>query len=353
MEGDETMLYVTTRSKHDVFTAARTMNLDRGPDGGLFIPFHLPQLSRDEIAALGSKSFGQNVADILNLFFSTKLTGWDVDMAIGRSPVKFQSMNYRIIVGEMWHNMDRHFGYILNALAAKVHPDGEIIGKPSSWVQIAVRIAVLFGIYGELLRGQQIKVGASLDIASASGSFAAPMSAWYARKMGLPIGTIICGCNENSAAWDLLHRGELDTDALAIKTNTPEGDFSLPPDLERLICETCGQDEAMHYFWSCTEGSTYAPPEPACEAMRKGMFAAVVSHVRVETIIPSVYRTNQYILDLYSALAYGALSDYRARTGGSSTTLLLCEKNPLCNGEAVAKSMRISVDELSKRLFAS
>lgn len=350
MEGDGSVLYVTTRSRNDAYTAARTMNLDRGPDGGLFVPFRLPQFSREEIAALGTKSFGQNVADILNLFFSTKLSGWDVDMAIGRSPVKFKSMNYRIIVTEVWHNMDRHFGYIINTLAARVHPDGEIIGSPSSWVQLAVRIAVLFGLYGELLRTQQIATGSTLDIATASGSFAAPMSAWYARKMGLPIGTIICGCNENSAPWDLLHRGELDTDALAVKTNTPEGDLPLPPDLERLICETCSQEEAMNYFWSCTEGSVYTPAEQACEAMRKGMFAAVVSRVRVETIIPSVYRTNKYVLEPYSALAYGALSDFRARTGGSGAALLLCEKSPLCNGVAVAASMRISVDELRKRL---
>ena len=344
------MLYVTTRGKHDAFTAARTMNLDRGPDGGLFIPFRLPQFTRDEIIALGGKTFGQNVADILNLFFSTKLSGWDVDMTIGRSPVKFRSMNFRIIVSEQWHNMDRNFNRIVYALAQRLHPDGDIIGAPSDWVQTAVRIAVLFGVYGELLRTEQVRVDKPVDVAAASGTFAAPMAAWYARKMGLPIGTIICGCNENSTPWDLLHRGELDTDALAVETNTPEGDLALPPDLERLICETCGQEEALSYFWSCTEGTTYAPAEVACEAMRKGMFAAVVSRVRVETIIPSVYRTHQYILDPYAALAYGALADYRSRTGSSNIALLLCEKSPLCSTETVASSMRITETELKQRL---
>ena len=53
MEGDGKVLYVTTRSKHDAYTAARTMNLDRGPDGGLFIPFRLPQFSLEQIAELG------------------------------------------------------------------------------------------------------------------------------------------------------------------------------------------------------------------------------------------------------------------------------------------------------------
>lgn len=344
------MLYITTRSKNDAYTAARTMNLDRGPDGGLFIPFRLPEFSKDEIIALGSRSFGQNVADILNLFFSTKLSGWDVDMAIGRSPVKYKGMNYRIIVAEAWHNMDRNFNRIVQTLAQRIHPDGDIIGAPANWVQTALRVAVLFGIYGELLCSGQVRPDASLDVAVPSGSFAAPMAAWYARKMGLPIGTIVCGCNENSAPWDLLHRGELDTDAIAVTTNTPEGDLSLPPDLERLICETCGQEEALHYFWSCTEGRSYIPEDDACAAMRQGMFAAVVSRVRVETIIPSVYRTNKYILDLYAALAYGALSDYRARTGGSGTALLLMEKSPMCSGEAVARTMRISTEELKQRL---
>lgn len=350
MEGDGKMLYVTTRSKHDAYTTARTMNLERGSDGGLFIPFHLPQFSTDEILALGNRSFGQNVAEVLNLFFSTKLSGWDVDMAVGRNPIKLRSMNYRIIVSELWNNMDRHFDHLVNALAAKLHPDGELIGAPSNWMQCAVRIAVLFGIYGELLRTEQIRPGGVVDVAAASCGFTAPMAAWYARKMGLPVGTIICGCNENSAPWDLLHRGELDTDAQVIRTNTPEGDLTLPPDLERLICEACGQEEALHYFWNCTEGGVYIPSEPAYEQLRKGMFAAVVSRVRVETIIPSVYRTNQYILDPYAALAYGALSDFRSRTGGSGYALLLCEKSPLCNGEAVARYMRISMDELRKRL---
>lgn len=333
------MLYVTTRTKNDAFTAARAMNLDRGSDGGLFIPFHLNTYSRQDIAALAEKSFGQNVADILNLFFATKLTGWDVDMLLGRSPVRFQSMKYRIIVSELWHNVDRHFARVVNALAAQIHPDGQIIGPPSNWVQTAVRIAVLFGIFGELQKSGQVRADAPVDIAVPTGSFAAPMAAWYARKMGLPIGTIICGCNENSSIWELLHRGQLDTGILAVSTNTPEDDFAIAPDLERLICETCGHEEAGNFFWSCTEGGTYIPTEANRNAMRKGLFAAVVSQDRVLSMIPSVYRTHQYVFDPYSALAYGALADYRSRMGMSNLTLILSERNPALYAETISKTL--------------
>lgn len=344
------MLYITTRSKHDAYTAHRTMNQDCGSDGGLFIPMRMPVLNKEELSALADKSFGQNVADILNLFFSTKLTGWDVDVSIGRYPTKLHSMNHRMLVVELWHNIDGNFDRVVNSLAAKIHPDGEFIGKPTNWVALAIRIAVLFGLFGELLRNEQVRFDRSVDVAVTAGSFSAPMAVWYARYMGLPIGTIVCGCNENGAPWDLLHRGEVDTDALAVKTTTPESDFALPPDLERLICATLGQEESMRYWWSCTEGAVYAPPEAKFDELRKGMFAAVVSRARVETIIPSVYRTNQYILDTYAALAYGALSDYRARTGASGMALLLTEKSPMCNAGAVADAMHITPQELKKRL---
>ncbi len=344
------MLYVTTRSKHDAYTAPITLHQDRGPDGGLFIPFRMPEFDNDQIQALSDRSFGENVADILNIFFTSKLTGWDVDMCIGRAPVKLVPLNRTIVSAEMFHNMDQDFERILRALSQRIHPDGDVIGKYTDWSEIAIRIAVLFGIFGELLRTERTDASCPMDVAVCVGDFAAPMACWYARQMGLPIGTIICGCNENSAPWDLLHRGELDTGAVAVKTSTPDCDHAVPPDLERLICGACGQEQTMDFCWSCTEGADYVPSPEAYDAIRQGMFAAVVSSVRVETIIPSVYRTNHYLMDLYSALAYGAVADHRSRTGTNNKTLLLAQKSPACSAEAVAKTMHISTVELLHRM---
>ena len=344
------MLYVTTRNKHDVYTAHRTLNQERTGDGGLFVPFKMPEFSPEEIGALAGSSFGQNVAEVLNLFFGTKLTGWDVDVTVGRSPVKLRPMSQRILAGELWHNLDGTFDRFVENMAARIHPDGEYIGKPVNWLQVSVRIAVLFGLFGELIRTGQLTPGKKMDVAVATGSFEAPMAVWYARQMGLPIGTIVCGCNENGAVWDLLHHGEVDTGITAVSTTTPEADFAIAPDLERLICGTIGQDEVMSFWWSCTEGMVYAPNEENYRLLRQGMFAAVVSKARVESILPSVYRTNRYVLDLYAALAYGALLDYRSRTGTAATALLLTEKSPLCNACAVCSAMGITNDELKRRL---
>ena len=68
------MLYVTTRNNRDAYTAQRVLRENRGPDGGLYVPFREPVFSREEIDALKGKSFHQCVAEVLNRLFNTKLT---------------------------------------------------------------------------------------------------------------------------------------------------------------------------------------------------------------------------------------------------------------------------------------
>ena len=345
------MLYVTTRGTHDAFTAYRTMNQDRGPDGGLFVPMRMPVPERRDIHALGQQSFGQNVADILNLFFGTKLSAWDIDVAIGKNVSILKPIGHRILIAELWHNADGSFDRVVNSLANRIHPDGECVTTATEWLELAIRIAVIFGVFGQLQKTEQLTPGRPVDVAVTSGSFAAPMALWYAREMGLPIGHIICGCNENGAAWELLHRGSVDTGAMAVRTTTPEVDHALPVGLERLISASLGYEEALRYAWCCVEGGAYEPPEARVQELRRGVFAAVVSGMRVKTIVPSVYRTNQYVLDIYSALAYGALADYRSSTGSFGISLVLTEKSPLCNASVVAEYMSIPVEEL-RRLVA-
>ena len=291
-------------------------------------------------------SFPEVVAQMLNLFFSTKLTAWDVDMTMGRGAVRLRELRYRLQVAELWHNPENSFDRCVYALAKRLHPDGELIGGPSDWTQMGVRISVLFGIFADLIRSEQVRFDKTVDVAVPCGAVSLPMAVWYGRRMGLPIGTILCGCNENCAVWDLFHRGQLDTRMPVVSTTTPEADVSVPKDLERLICETCGQQEAMSFSFSCDDEGTYAPDPEVMAQIRSGMYAAVISCDRVTTITPNMYQSNQYILDPYSALAFGALSDYRARNGSSRTVLMLCEKSPVYCSEAVSDAMQIPVSEL-------
>lgn len=311
------MLYLTTRDTKDAYTAHKALTLAKGPDGGQFVPFRLPEMTAEEIAALKDKSFGQIVAEILNLFFSLRLTGWDVDCCIGRTPVKLISMNHKILVAELWHNLDRKYNYFVTSLYKITNPNSD--DAPTVWFQIVSRIAILFGLYGELIKAQSISVDEFFDISVPAGDFSAPMAAWYCRKMGLPINTIICTNKENNTVWDFIHRGSF---------NPATADDALISGVERLIHATLGIDAVRSYLCKVESGRIYSVSDEYFQCISSGFFCSVAGSTRADAVMNSVYRTNQYLVDPETALLYGGLQDYRAKFGDSRATVILSESSP-------------------------
>ena len=332
------MLYLTTRSKYDAYTAHRTLCADQSPDGGQFVPYCMPVMDRVQILELSEKSFSQCVAEVLNRFFSCRLTGWDVEFCIGRYPVKTEDISHRMIVAQTWHNQAWDYAWAERALAEKICGGELPAGDPSAWLKIAIRIAFLTGIFADLIRQGIADPEHPVDVAVPAGDFAAPMSVWYARQMGLPIANIICGCQGDGTEWDLLHLG------------TVKLDEDMPVHFERLICGTLGFDEAKRYSDACRDAAVYSLLPVDGEKLRRGVFAAVISNDRLEATILGAHRTSGYVLGPKSALGYGALLDFRAKTGDNRPALLLAERSPVQDAEYVASCMGITAEELKETL---
>ena len=298
------MLYVSTRDHTNTFTAHHALFEQNASDGGMFMPFRLPVLTHDDLAQMKSSSFGSNVARILNIFFSAQLTGWEIDFCCGRSPVDIISLPRKLLIAELWHNTGSSYAHMERALYDKLcgkNAPAEI----SPWARIAIRISVFFAIYA-------MSDLDTFDLAIDDHEFTAPLAAWYARRMGLPIGTIICGCNDNGAVWDLLHRGEMNT----ISSSQNIG-------IEQLICATLGHGYALQFVSACRDRRTYHVPEEKLPELSDRIFVAVTSEDRIKNVVTSVNRSNNYTLDSSAAISFGALQDYRARVGESRTTMLL------------------------------
>ena len=340
------MLYVTTRSNRDAYTARRALTENRSPDGGFYVPFREPVFSPEEIAGLKNKSFSLCVADLLNVLFNTRLTAYDVDFSIGRYAVRLQMLGQRLVIGECWHNLESDFSRIVKNLTALLYPQDGIEREPGNWAEIGIRISVLFGIFGELMRQGLPDEDEKIDIALVSGDFSGPISAWYARRWGLPIGNIVCCCNDNGNLWDFICHGTLRTNDVAVATSTPEGDIVVPSGLERLIYTVAGSQEVEKFLEAQRRGSTYYLDDLLLHRLRQGLYVTVTSDHRVLSMIPKIYSTHRYILSPYSALSYAGLQDYRSRTGESRTALLLAEKSPIRDAQTVASALNISVDAL-------
>lgn len=341
------MLYVTTRDNRDAYTPHRTLRENRGPDGGFYVPRRLPVFSAEELQAMGQRGFQQTTAEILNLFFGTKLSGRDLDLAVGKQPVRLSSLRQRIWMGECWHNLSWEFSGLVKNLAGLLREEGSG-EEPSDWASLAVRTAVLCGIFSELIREEIATPQKPVDFSCVCGDFSGPMSAWYARRMGFPVGNILCCCNENNAVWELFCHGQLRTDSVAVSTIVPEADVAVPAGLERLIHETAGQEEVNRFAECLRTGTLYRTDGRLLPS--QGMYIMVSSTRRVAETVSSVYSTDSKPLSPHCALCYAGLQDYRAKTGSLRNALIFGEKSALCHMDFVSGVLDMKPETLKNAL---
>lgn len=328
------MLYVTTRNNRDVFTSNWALRENRCALGGHYLPFRHPRLSPEKMDALLEGSCGDCIAYVLNLAFGTKLTGRDVELTVGRHSIRLEPLQHRIILTECWHTPGYRFQRIEQALTSRITGDGE---APSGWMRVAVRIAVLFGIFSDL-RKEGIP---EADISCLSGDFLMPISAWYAQHWGLPIRSIICCCNENNSLWELLVNGQMRTDAVSIPTLLPEADVTVPEQLERLIREHGGIEETQRYLDAVRKGRSYCPSDLMLTRLREGLYVSVVGSMRIGMTIPAVYKTHGKLLSRATALSYAGALDHRAKNCSAGCTLIWSEESPAAEADTIAEILDV------------
>lgn len=329
------MLYISSRSKTDSFTAHRTLCADRAPDGGVFIPYKIPVFTTQELQALKGLPFGQIVATVLNLFFACKLTAWDVDVCAGRTPIRIKEVSRRLFAVECFHNPAGNYEYLeVNLYKRLAGADAQ--QKIPAWAKIAIRISVLFGMYSVI----PDSLG-SFDISVNTGDFTEPMAAWYAKKMGMPIDTIICSCNDNGAFWDFIQRGEMST-AIAFPRS------QMPDQVEGLVYHAFGTDGAIALANTCLNKGTFRLEEDQLSVIGMGLAASVIGKERIVSLVRSVYRTNSYFITESAAVSVGGLQDYRASTGVSRNTLIFMDSSPTLHAASIAAIIGITENDVLK-----
>lgn len=308
------MLYLTTRNKADSYTAYRTLRCEKAPDGGLFLPMQLPVLSDFQLSEFEQMNFGSITAAILNLFFGTNITGWDVDFAVGRQAVTMSTAGYKVSVAETWHNPAGTHAYLVQRLYALACGEKTPSGKPNLWFEAVVDIAVFFAMHANLCRQDVYE----FDIALRSGDLQQLFALRYAQKMGLPVGKIILGSIPDDGLWEFVSHGEYPTAGKVQSSG-----------LEALLWLEFGHDEAAKFLQSVQMKSIYHLDLPRIETFRKDMFTSVVGQDRAMAVAKSAANSGQYLMELPAAWAFGALQDYRAKTGINRNTLLLAHNAPI------------------------
>src|SRR5699024_287233 len=99
-----------------------------------------------------------------------------------------------------------------------------------------------FAAYAQLLKAGKVAMGDPVDFCVPTGNFGDILAGYYAKRMGLPVGRLVCASNKNNVLTDFLNTGVYTARRAFFKTSSPSMDILVSSDLERLLSHVTGSD---------------------------------------------------------------------------------------------------------------
>ncbi len=196
--------------------------------------------------------------------------------------------------------------------------------------RLVPQVAYYVYAYAKLVLEEKIKCGSPINVVVPTGNFGNILAAYYAKQMGLPIRRLVCASNRNNVLTDFFHKGEYTARRTFYKTMSPSMDILISSNLERLLFELCGRDEAQVSAWMAAlkKEGRYEVPAAVVDKMQRDFWAGYCDDGRTGETIKQVYGEYGYLLDTHTAVAWAVYEDYKKVTGEDIPTVIASTANP-------------------------
>ena len=184
-----------------------------------------------------------------------------------------------------------------------------------NWGRLAPQIVYYVSAYCDLIAEGEIKFGDLLDVTVPTGNFGNILAAYIAKKMGLPLGKLVCASNKNDILTDFINNGIYDKRREFFTTVSPSMDILISSNLERLLWFTVGAEKTAECMERLAKDGIYTLDNEAMEIIRNDFAGYACSEEETKQTIKDIFSECGYLCDTHTAVAAFAAKKYKRESG--------------------------------------
>lgn len=203
-----------------------------------------------------------------------------------------------------------------------------------NWGRILPQVVYYISAYCDLVRDGKLEMGEKVNFCVPTGNFGDILAAYYAKRMGLPVGRLICASNCNDVLTDFLRTGIYDRNRPFHTTMSPSMDILVSSNLERLLFDLSGENDAevRSYMEALAKDGRYEVSDGIKAALKEQFWGGFCDEAGTASAIGAYYKKG-YLIDTHTAVAAGVMERYRRETGDQTATVFVSTASPykFCN----------------------
>ena len=195
--------------------------------------------------------------------------------------------------------------------------------------RLAPQVTYYFKAYADLLQRGTIQMGDEVNFCVPTGNFGDILAGYLAKKLGLPVGRLVCASNANNVLTDFIKTGLYDRRRPLHKTVSPSMDILVSSNLERLLY-LMSEDASMvaELMQKLNKEGFYQVPQELLTQIQAELWGGCCDDAGAKRTIGKAFKETGYLCDTHTATGWAVAEDYRAQTGDGRPMVVLSTASP-------------------------
>ena len=217
-----------------------------------------------------------------------------------------------------------------NAVKEKLAENNMLFSSANSinWGRLAPQIVYYVSAYCDLLMRDDFE--GEFNIVVPTGNFGNILAAYYAKKIGVPVGKLICASNSNNVLTDFIKNGTYNRNRSFYTTISPSMDILISSNLERMIFELTGNDDQKVANWQnqLSSNGCFTVDEEIKNKINELFWGGYCDDNMTLETIGKYFKEYGYLCDTHTAVALNVYEQYVEKTGDDKPTVIASTASP-------------------------